>query len=572
MSRRSRPAFPFRPLLLLLPLLAGLAAAAAAQEGELSTFLDRVDVDVVNVEVFVTDRDGNLVTGLGRDDFELRVDGEPVPVSNFFVSEEAARTPAQALADLSTASTNGAPQPLPEAAPAVAGDPARRPLYLMAFVDHVQILPGDRKRVLDELRVLVVERAAAGDPVMLVGYDGGLEVVQPFTRDTEALERGVDELGKAVTRRQLADTQLRTLVRRIRQDTVEGVPGAGVSDVALYRQERLQEARASYEAFANAVRGLAGVSGRKAVLYVSGGIPRRPGAELEALVFGPESTGQSGGLFDLRTVYERIAREANAHEVTLYTLDARGTGADFFLNAESGSATDFASADSFDFERDVNFQEPLMEMAADTGGRAILNTNNFANAVEGLLHDFQTFYSLGFASPTPGDGGYHRIEVTVNRPGLTVRHREGYLAKAPVERVTDRAAAFLLNGWESNPMGVELQFGAPKKQRRRWRVPVLVRIPSRSVTLLPKGDELVGRVQIFVTVGDEQGRASEVTRLERDVAIPAAQAADGAGGDLGYAVELEMRPGPASLVVGVWDEVGGSESYVFQKVVVGGPN
>jgi hypothetical protein len=63
-----------------------------------------------------------------------------------------------------------------------------------------------------------------------------------------------------------------------------------------------------------------------------------------------------------------------------------------------------------------------------------------------------------------------------------------------------------------------------------------------------------------------------VTRLARDVAVPAAQAASDGAGDLGYAVELEMRPGPASLVVGVWDEVGGTESYVFQKVVVGGPN
>jgi VWFA-related protein len=554
----------------MLLLLAGFAAAAAAQDGELSSFLDRVDVDVVNVEVFVTDRDGNLVTGLGRDDFELRVDGEPVPLTNFYVSETAARS----VPELPTASADGAPQPLPEPAADAAGaeEPRRRPLYLMAYVDHVNLLPGDRKRALDELRVLVVERAAAGDPVMLVGYDGGLEVVQPFTRDTEALERGMDQLEKAATRRQVADTQLRTLVSRIRQDTVEGVPDAGVGDVALYRQERLQEARAAYEALGNAVRGLAGVSGRKAVLFVSGGIPRRPGAELAALVFGPETVGRSGGLDDLRNVYEQIAREANAHEITLYTFDARGPGANFFLNAESAGATDYASADSFAFERDSNFQEPLMEMAEDTGGRAILNTNNFADAMEGLLRDFRTFYSLGFASPGTGDGEYHRIEVTVKRPGLAVRHREGYLDKAPADQVADRAAAFLLNGWESNPMGVQLQFGAPKKHRRLWRVPVLVRIPARSVTLLPRGGERVGRVQIFVTVGDDQGRASEVSRLARDVAVPAAQAASDGAGDLGYAVELEMRPGPASLVVGVWDEIGGTESYVFQKVVVGGPN
>jgi len=103
-------------------------------------------------------------------------------------------------------------------------------------------------------------------------------------------------------------------------------------------------------------------------------------------------------------------------------------------------------------------------------------------------------------------------------------------------------------------------------------VPVLVRIPGSSVTLLPRGDQMVGRVQIFVTVRDEEGRTSDVTRVAKDLAIPRQQVVDSEGGDLGFSIELQMRPGPASLVIGVWDEIGGSESYVYQKVVVGGPN
>ncbi len=572
MFRRHRTARPRRPLLPMLSLLAGLAAPAAAQEGDLSTFLDRVDVNLVNVEVFVTDRDGNPVAGLTRDDFELRVDGEPVPLTNFFVSEAAART----VPELPTADAGDAPQPLAETPPAAAeaGDAAparRRPLFLMAYVDHVHLLPGERKRVLDELRLLVVERAAAGDQVMLVGYDGNLQVVQPFTGDTEALERGVDELEKTPTRRQTADTQLRVLISRIRQEFAEQVPNAGVGDVAVYRQERLLEARGAYAALRSAVRGLAGISGRKAALYVSGGIPRRPGAELTSLIFGSaaEARGQD---YDLRYLYQQVAAEANAHEITLYTFDARGPGGDFFLDAQSAGVADFANSASFDFDRDANLQEPLMEMAEETGGQAIINTADFRGAVDGLLRDFQTFYSLGFPSPHPGDGAYHDVEVRVKRPGLSVRHRDGYVDKPPQERVADRATAFLLQGWESNPMGVQLQFGEPKKKGRRWLVPILVRIPAQAVTLLPRQDEMAGRVQIFVAVRDAEGRASEVTRLARDVAIPRAQMAEGQGRDLGYGVELEMRPGPASLVVGVWDEVGGTESYVHQRVVVGGPN
>ena len=75
-------------------------------------------------------------------------------------------------------------------------------------------------------------------------------------------------------------------------------------------------------------------------------------------------------------------------------------------------------------------------------------------------------------------------------------------------------------------------------------------------------------------VRDEDGKQSQVTQVVRDVVLPAEPPpATGDGSvpdDVGYTLQLDLRPGPADLMVGVWDEVGGGESYVFQKVVVGG--
>jgi hypothetical protein len=119
-------------------------------------------------------------------------------------------------------------------------------------------------------------------------------------------------------------------------------------------------------------------------------------------------------------------------------------------------------------------------------------------------------------------------------------------------------------------MGVQLQFGEPKKKRKLWRIPLLVRVPSSAVTLLPQGRNQVGKLEIFLGVRDEKGRETEVSRLPQEISVPTG--GEGAGGDLGFSVQMDMRPGPASLVVGVWDQVGGNESYVYQKVVVGGAN
>lgn len=559
--------------LLSLLLLAAIPAGAAEQPAEAGTgsselpFLDTVDVNVVNVEVFVTDEDGNAVAGLTRDDFVIRVDGEPVEITNFHVGARL-----RGVGDGAAATT----QPLeptagsaPEPVPQPAAEPQRRPLYLVAYVDHVNLGPNSQKRVLDELRSVVAERAAAGDRVMLVGYDGAVEVVQPFTTDAEALDRGIDRLAKETTRRQLADSKLRSTILDIQRALASNQAGSIDGLVAGYVQERANEAQRSYRSLGSVVRSLGGLPGRKALLYVSDGIPRAPGAELSAVLNGgvPALSSQQE---DLSRLYEAVAEEANAYEITLYTMDARGADPGFFRSALSRSLSGLAQVTDAEFARDTNLREPLLDMAQATGGRAVLNTNDIGGALDELVTDFGSYYSLGITTEPAGDESYHRIQVEVKRPGLTVRHRQGYVTKPRAERIADRTQAFLVQGWESNPLGVALGFGEPKKRRRHWRVPLIVRIPPDAVTLLPQGESMVGKLTIFIATRDDEGRNSDVTRLPQEVALPRSVVEDGEqGGGLGYSFKLDLRPGPGALVVGVWDQVGGGESYVYQRFNVG---
>ena len=71
------------------------AQGAATQDDAASllstNFIDTVDVNVINVDVFVTDKDGHRVTGLTQDDFELLVDKRPVAISNFYAVDEATK-------------------------------------------------------------------------------------------------------------------------------------------------------------------------------------------------------------------------------------------------------------------------------------------------------------------------------------------------------------------------------------------------------------------------------------------------------------------------------------------------
>jgi len=561
-------------------LAAGLPGVAQSPGETPPLFVDRIDVNVINVEVFVTDDRGHHVIGLTKDDFEILQDGRPVEVTNFFtvsrqdrVARELAAAPAAAEA------------PPAESAPAAAADlPEDQRLNLLVYVDHFNLHPANRTRVLDELGGFLEDRMFQGDRVMLVGYDGQLEVVERFTGDPAVLRSALRQLATKKTGRPQADAERRMTIENMRTFVEEGEALMAHNILRGYVQEQRVELRRSAAALGTVVRSLAGLPGRKAVLYVSDGLPKRPGEELyEWLTIlngsGSIQTSRVGAGVDLTIesvtqdesqLFDDITRHANAHQVTLYTVDASGSAGDSTISAaESSTLITGGGRVAIDSLSTTNMQESLIDMADSTGGRSVLNTYDFADAFQRTAADFDRFYSLGFRSPAEGDGKYHAIEVRVKRPGLNVRHRTGYVDKPNGERVADRTYSSLIFDMEANPLGVEIDFGKPERQGRKvYHLPVLVRIPFRDVTLLPNGAVEEGRLRIFLAVKDDAGGVSDLVEFTYPLQVPAEMVAEVRGKEIGYSAILKISPGTPRVAIGVWDELSGVESFVHKEVLV----
>ncbi|HEV2843743.1 MAG TPA: hypothetical protein VG477_02760, partial [Thermoanaerobaculia bacterium] len=114
---------------LLLPLLLALGASALpAQQPADPSFGDAVDVTVVNIDVYVTDKAGNRVNGLRKEDFVVLEDGKPVQITNFeAVHGSSAPSPAPAAP--------APPQPQETPAPPAAPANPENGLSLVVFVD-----------------------------------------------------------------------------------------------------------------------------------------------------------------------------------------------------------------------------------------------------------------------------------------------------------------------------------------------------------------------------------------------------------------------------------------------------
>lgn len=144
--------------------------------------------------------------------------------------------------------------------------------------------------------------------------------------------------------------------------------------------------------------------GRKTILFVSQGPPTYLGF-------------QDGNLQDLMRDVIDAAHRGN---VTIYTLDPRTLGSDWRIGA----------------------RDTLFQLAAETGGRSIYNTNDFANGLGKMLAETSAYYVIGYTpTRTEDDGKFHKINVRVRRSGVRVLARQGYWAPSTKEIEAAAAAA-----------------------------------------------------------------------------------------------------------------------------------
>ena len=565
--RHSRRAFAAAALsLLLLPGAVLLAQKPRGTqppgEGQ-EFFADIVSVNVVNVDVYVTDKKGNPITGLTKNDFELFEDRKPMAVTNFYAVEGGKPSAASDPGPAMVAGPTGAP-PAPEPVP------EDQRLRLIVYVDNFNIHPFNRNRVLREMRTFLNQNVTREDRVMLVTYDRSLKVRRTFTSDPALVAAALGDLETVSGHAVHHDSERRDALARIEESES---PQQALGFARSYAESIANDLNFSIDGLKTTVDMLAGMPGRKAVLYVSDGLPMSAGQELFYAV--EQKFGQTAGAsltegfrFDASRRFRELASQANANRITFYTIDAAGLRTYSSISAENaGGAGQSIFLDQITMS---NMQSPLQYMAATTGGKAILNANSVLSHLEKVANDFKTYYSLGYSPSHVGDGRYHTIEVKVKRKGLVVRHREGYRDKSSEAQMADGTLAALNFPYEENPLGIEVTFDRPtRKDDGHFLQPVQVRIPLGKLLLIPREQTHDGVVRLYFAVMDADGGTSEVQQARVPIQIPIAEVESARGKHYTYSLTLLMRGGDHRVAVGARDDVGSESSFISRVVRVG---
>lgn len=556
MWTRTRNAFAFA-----LTLAAGTVLGQPA-EPPTEAFFDVTDVEVVNIDVWVTDKSGQSVTDLGRDDFRVYRDGEPIEISNFYSMVDGREKTPDVVPELPTGE---------EETLSPATDEEHR-LWLILYIDNANLKPLHRKRVYPHLRQFLGRTLRGTDRAMVVSYSRSLKVRQPFTQNIDLLYAALDEMAD--------DAGPAAMRERERTDTLKLISKARDSSQALnwarnYAESQKNDTTLTLRALRELIDSLAGLPGRKALVYVTSGIPMNAGEEMfyaAAERFDPSLAYAEIPRYDTSRDFERVTQQATANRVVFYTMDAGGMRANQFGSAEYGNFMTPGLRSTLESTVLANEQSSLRLMAQETGGQAILNRNEIFPALEEVSADFRTFYSLGILNPDSNDPGFHKIKVEVNRKKVKVRYRQGYWNRGRDQRMAESLRAALYYDYQDNPLDVTVEWGrpVPEKDGKNYVLPVRLTVPVKNVLLLPTPDgRYEMRLRLFCGSIDEKGGVSEIEGIPLGLRLAEEHVEAAKKESYVYVHRLLMDKGRQKVALGLLDQFGSRYSIVSRQVVAG---
>jgi len=527
---------------------AGGAGSSSPQTGQAAVKPLQYEVSVVLklIHVQVTDKKGNPVGDLTRQDFAVTDNGAPVTLTEF---------EKHALSAEADAAGAESPKKDPEGR-AAEGAPAAS-----------EVRPASRKYFLffdfayNNVRGILKARTAAlhfldtvvrpEDEVAMLTYSavGGLAFHEYLTTDHEKVRGVVEKIGHSNIKGRA--TEIEDSYWRLMQDS----PGAGAgaamgvnfrAEAEGARQESKSMAQRYMDKMTAFARSLRLIEGQKHFIFFSTGIPN-------SLIYGytPNNAqyrgnvGPASGDHVLRKQNEEMYREFGASGCSFYAFDTRESAmeASLFTYDEqtlaAGSRAMSTAVGPTDIFKDnkATGLNSLKRLTDITGGKYYSNINRYEKNIDQVQSLTGTYYVLGYSVSEKWDGGYHDVKVEVARKGCEVRTQAGYFNPKPYTEYSDLEKQIhlfdlALNERSLSRMPVTIPMAALTSGAEGIsRLALLTRIPGEVTA------KFAGRKLEFVAIFfDGNGDISALVREESDPA-------SFRGRDIVFAAGSSLKPG-----------------------------
>jgi len=507
-------------------LLLFLCAATLLAQNDTFT----VDTKLVVVNVSVKDKAGRVLSNLKKEDFQIFEDGMPQKIAVFDFQQLSG----EPLAPMSFAQR---PPTLeerkqlqtPQSAPRIDPKTLQDHRLIGLFFDMSSMQQLEQARAVEAATKFVQSQMTAADLVSIMTFGSKFKVIQDFTGDRDLLLSTIRDLALGDS----ADLATMDTTGTADEGDDSGSFVADNTEFNIFNTDR------KLTALEDAAKKLAPYPQRKALIYFSSGV---------------EKTG-----IENQSQLKATVNAAVRANVSFYPVDARGLvadppGGDASVASPRGTAILTGSTQRGRQSSFQNSQETLYTLAADTGGKALLDNNDLTMGIRQAQEDIRSYYTLGFyPSNTAQDGKYRRLTVKiVNNTQVKLDYRNGYYASkvfakfnaADKERQLEEA---LTSGDPVSELPLALEVDYFRVAKDRYFVPISVKIPGSVVVLARKGNKQSTDLDFIGQVRDSSGRMAGGVRDQVTVKLTDADAAQLEKRHLQYDTGLTLGPGAYKL-------------------------
>jgi len=502
---------------------AGLPPLPAQSPGQVSNtpqggFILKANAELVLTNVVARDtKTGELVKDLKQSDFKILENGREQQISTFDFESVDMATP------LKEATVSGlAAGPTGSKAVVVAKpEELRNHRLIVMFFDLTSMQPEDLERSVEAAQTFLKTKMQPADLIALVSLGGTLTVDQDFTADKDALIREVGAYNGTEG-----------------QGFAEGANANSnqVEDTTAYTPDESEynDLNTDRELFAlRAIsQSLAKINEKKSLLYFSGGISR-DGIENQA---------------SIRSAINAAVRA----DISIYSVDTRGLQAvspmgDASTGSMRGQGAFNGGSLMSNMNQNFDSQEVMASLSSYTGGKAFLDSNDFAPAFAQVQKDTSAYYAIGFHSSDPArDGRYRKLTIKITRPGIKLEYRPGYYAPADFKHSgkEDREQELqdqLASDLPATDIAVYMDAMYFRLDANRYYMPVSLVVPGSQIPFVNGGDKDKATLDIVGAVIDDTkrpvGRVRDTVKLNLDASQQARQK------NIQYTTSFNLPPG-----------------------------
>jgi VWFA-related protein len=441
--------------------------------------------ELVLIPTLVTDKSGNHIAGLKKDDFTVLENGSRREVATF---EEITSDPHLAHPRNPDEFTNFAGAGI-------------TPRITVILLDLINTPFPDQAYMRNQLLKYISQSLDRREPTGLFTLDrSGVHVIHDFTTDPDVLIAALHKVrGEPF---QLVDTpedmEMMTGTASPQGGAGDsggsggesGRPGSGkalqsqmqqeaermqamIEDTALNFQsfEQRLAITDTLEGMQEVARALAGFRGRKSVIWAGGGFPFSVSdTTMQLAPAGRDS------LSDVLPLYERTWQLLNDAQIALYPVDVKGLQSNM-----PNSSIGRPSRRPGDYAHSVNWhrldtQASFETFAAATGGRAYYNSNDLVKGFREAVLDSAQYYMLGYyLDQSHNKSGWRKLSVKVNHDHVNVRARSGFLAtkSAPDSRNSNDIALALKSPMNYTALPLTGHWEAPEVSKEAGKKRVI---------------------------------------------------------------------------------------------------